>query len=105
MNNSEYFNKNKNNLFKIDNYDHLFQFQNENVKLNPIKIEHNSSEKTNLSIKSLNDDMFEDVFDNENKILSLTDLKDADYELVDITNAKIDNDNDGKDDLPYRWNK
>ena len=41
LNNSEYFNKNKNNLFKIDNYDHLFQFQNENVKLNPIKIEHN----------------------------------------------------------------
>jgi hypothetical protein len=94
LNNSDYFNKNKNNLFKIDNYEHLFQFQNENAKLKPIKIQHNSSEKSNLSIKSLNDDMFEDVFDNENKILNLSDLKDTDYELVDITNAKIENENE-----------
>jgi len=94
LNNSDYFNKNKNNLFKIDNYEHLFQYQNENAKLKPIKIQHNISEKSNLSIKSLNDDMFEDVFDNENKILNLSDLKDADYELVDITNTKIDNENE-----------
>ena len=102
LKNSDYFNKNKNILFKIDNYEHLFQFQNENAKLKPIKIEHNSSEKSNLSIKSLNDDMFEDIFnndtdndtDNENKILNLSDLKDTDYELVDITNAKIDNENE-----------
>ena len=94
LNNSDYFNKNKNNLFKIDNYEHLFQFQNENAKLKPIKIQHNSSEKSNLSIKSLNDDMFEDVFDNENKVFNLSDLKDTDYELVDITNAKINNENE-----------
>jgi hypothetical protein len=94
LNNSDYFNKNKNNLFKIDNYDHLFQFQNENAKLKPIKIEHNLSEKSNLSIKSLNDDMFEDVFVNEDKIVNLSDLKDDDYLLVDITNTKIVNDNE-----------
>jgi len=98
LNNSDYFNKNKNNLFKIDNYDHLFQFQNENAKLKPIKIEHNSSEKSSLSIKSLNDNMFEDVFDNENKILNLMDLKDTDFDLVDITNMKTDNENESENE-------
>jgi hypothetical protein len=96
LNNSDYFNKHKNNLFKIDNYDHLFQFQNETNKLNPIKIDHNISEKSNLSIKSIHDDMFEDVFENENKVLNLSDLKDSDYDLVDITNTNITNENDNK---------
>jgi hypothetical protein len=48
--------------------------------------------------------MFEDVFDNENKILSLTDLKDADYDLVDITNTKIENENENKNNVTLKSN-
>lgn len=32
LNNSDFFNKNKNVLFKVDDYEHLFQFQNEDTK-------------------------------------------------------------------------
>ena len=39
LNDSEYFNKNKNVLFKIEDYEHLFQ--DEIQKLKPITIQHN----------------------------------------------------------------
>jgi hypothetical protein len=46
LNNSDFFNKNKNLLFKIDDYDHLIQ--NENPVLKPIKI-HTTSAMSQLS--------------------------------------------------------
>ena len=96
LNNSDFFTKNKNVLFKIEEYEHLFKSQNENAKLKPIKIDHSSSAKSNSSIKSFKDDIFEDIFDNDNKLISLEDLKDTDFELVDITNTNLTNDNDNK---------
>ena len=51
LTNSDYFNKNKNSLFKIDNYDHLFQFKKEDDKLKSIKIDHSISIKSTCSIK------------------------------------------------------
>jgi len=87
LDNSDFFNKNKNILFKIDDYEHLFQ--NENQKLKPIKIQHNSSAKSQLSIKSFDNDIFEEVFENineENKgVVDLDNLSD----LVDLTHTNI----------------
>jgi hypothetical protein len=79
LNGSEYFNKNKNVLFKIDDYEHLFQ--DENQKLKPITIQHNSSAKSQLSIKSFDNEMFDDVFD-EN-------ISDLSSDLIDLTNADL----------------
>ena len=97
LNNSDFFNKNKNVLFKVDDYEHLFQFQNEDTKLKPLKIEHNSSLKSNISIKSFDNEVFEDMFNDDNKFVNLEDLKSGDYsELIDITNSNMTNDNDNK---------
>ena len=90
LNSSEFFNKNKNVLFKIDEYDHLFQ--DENQKLKPITIQHNSSAKSQMSIKSFDNEMFEDVFD-EN-IVNMSDLSsdllsDLSSDLVDLTNTNL----------------
>lgn len=82
LNGSDFFNKNKNVLFKIDDYDHLFQ--EENQKLKPITIQHNSSAKSQISIKSFDNEMFEDVFD-EN-IINISDLP---SDLIDLTNDNL----------------
>ena len=84
--NSDFFNKNKNVLFQINNYDHIFQ--DENKKKKPIKIEYNSSAKSNLSIKSFNEEMFENIF--ENNDLNSENLKELNTcDLVDMTNTNI----------------
>jgi len=83
LNNSDFFNKNKNLLFTIDDYEHLFQ-QDEN-KLKPIKIGNDISLKSNLSIKSFDNNMFDDVFD-ENNSIDLNNLNDV---LIDITNINL----------------
>ena len=90
LNNSDFFNKNKNVLFKIDDYDHLIQ--NENPVLKPIKI-HTTSAMSQLSAKSFNNEIFDNVFE-ENTIgldnltentINLSDLAD----LVDLTDADM----------------
>ena len=86
LNNSDFFNKNRNILFTIDDYEHLFQ-QDEN-KLKPIKIGNDVSLKSNLSIKSFDNNMFDDVFD-ENNTIDLNNLKDMSIDLVDITNINL----------------
>jgi len=89
LNNSEFFNKNKNILFKIEDYEHLFNDENKN-KLKPIVI-HNSSVKSINSIMTFNDEIFENIFDSnihmleiKNKDLNLSD------ELVEITKLNSD---------------
>ena len=96
LNNSEFFNKNKNVLFKVDDYEHLFQFKNEDTKLKPLKIEHNLSVKSNISIKSFDNEVFEDMFSDDNTIVNLEDLKGNYSELIDITNSNLTNDTDNK---------
>jgi hypothetical protein len=83
LNNSDFFNKNKNILFKIDEYEHLFQ--NEQTKLKPLTIGNNISLK---SIASVNNEIFENVFEDTNAI-DLNDLKDMSIDLVDITNSNM----------------
>ena len=86
LTNSDFFNKNKNVLFEINNYDHLFQ--DENQKKKPIKIEYNSSAKSNLSINSFDEEMFEKIF--ENSDLNAENLKELDNdELIDMSNSNI----------------
>jgi hypothetical protein len=85
LNNSEFFNKNKGTLFKVDDYEYLFQ-QNTN-KLKPITIGNNISAKSNFSIKSFDNEQFDDIFD-ENTI-DLNDLKEMSVDLIDITNSNL----------------
>lgn len=87
LNNSDFFNKNKNHLFKIDDYDHLFQ--QDSTKLKPIIIGNNVSLK---SLNSVNNDLFEDIFDDDNsntETFGLNDLKEMSIDLVDLTNSNI----------------
>ena len=85
LNNSDFFNKNKNTLFTIDDYEHLFQ--NENQRLKPITIEHNTSAKSQISIKSFDNEIFEDIF-NENTV-NLNTLKELEMDLEDLTNVNL----------------
>jgi len=89
---SDFFNKNKNVLFTIDDYDHLFQ--EENTKLKPINIQHDSSSKSRFSINSIDNEIFEDIFETNENALDLNDLKDMSIDLIDITNSSIDNTKD-----------
>jgi hypothetical protein len=82
LNNSDFFNKNKNHLFKIDDYAHLFE--QETTKLKPITIGNNVSLK---SVTSMNDELFEDIFDNNVNTINLNDLKDMSIDLVDLMNV------------------
>lgn len=93
---SDFFNKNKNVLFTVDNYDHIFK--DETIKLKPIKIEYNSSLKSNSSIKSISEDLYEDIFNNDdNSHIDLNDLKNMSMELVDMTETNfLDKKDDSK---------
>jgi hypothetical protein len=91
LNNSDFFNKHKNNLFKIDDYEHLFD--QEPTKLKPLTIGNDISLK---SYKSIDENIFEDIFeddknasDSSDVALSLNDLKDMSLDLVDLTNTSI----------------
>jgi hypothetical protein len=99
--NSEFFNKNKNVLFKIDDFEHLFP--NEKNKLAPIKINHNTSAKSQLSIQSIDNELFDDVFDD--KSINLNDLKKMSIDLVDITNTQfLENKNITNDQVTLKSN-
>jgi hypothetical protein len=60
---NEFFNKNKNILFKIDD-ENLFMFNQINVDKKPIII-HDTSIKSALSIQSIDDSLFENLFGNQ----------------------------------------
>jgi hypothetical protein len=79
--NSEFFNKQKNVLFQIDPYEGVYT--KEDSKLKPLHIDYTTSTKSNLSVQSLNHEIFETIFEKEEmekeekkNIVSLTDLVD-----------------------------
>lgn len=80
---SDYFVKNKNVLYQIENYDHLFDLD-ENEKLKPIQIGDNISVHSNISAKSINDDMFEGVFEDTPQLVDLNDLKEMSINMEEI---------------------
>jgi hypothetical protein len=82
---SEYFIKNKNVLFEVEDYSYLFEeSSNENKPLDPIKIDHNVS-NSNLSVHSINNNLYDEIFTPEH--LTLGDLQDLSIDLVDLTNS------------------
>ena len=83
LNNSDFFIKNKNVLFTVDDYSHLFA--NEDTKLKPITIQHNVSSKSNISIKSLNAEIFEDIFEEQKENDNENENEDGSLSLIDIT--------------------
>jgi hypothetical protein len=84
---SDFFNKNKNIKFQIEDYSFLYEEEKPDAKP-PIKIDHNLSAKSTLSLNSIDNNMFEDLFSNgEAKMLTLDDLKDENIDLIDITNS------------------
>jgi len=95
LNGSEFFNKNKNKLFTIDDYEHLFNLQE--GKLKPITIQHDLSSKSKMSIKSFDENIYEDIFEDNTETISLDNLKELSIELVDITNEDILDTNDKQD--------
>ena len=83
LNNSDFFNNNKNKLFQIEDYEHFFQVDKTTKK--PIVIEHNSSVKSMLSIQSVDNEIFEGVFeDNTKHDINEADEADELNELVDL---------------------
>ena len=91
---SDYFNKNQNTLFKVEDYSHLITL-NETKPLQSLKI--STSLKSVLSVKSINNDIFEDIFEQEQEqdkepcssSISLQDIKTLGVELIDITHSNI----------------
>lgn len=90
LNNSDFFNKNKNILFKIDDYEHLFKHEQ---KLKPLIIGNNISLK---SLKSVDNEIFNDIFDDSNNLLDVTNLhntlNDPTLDLLDLTNETLTTD-------------
>jgi hypothetical protein len=92
--NSEFFNKNKNILFKIDDYEHLIRKQNH--KLKTIKIDYTSSAKSNLSLNSINNEIFENLFDDTYHSSTMNNHEHDNSiieDILHIDNNSIDNNN------------
>ena len=82
---SDFFNKQKNVLFNVEDFTHLLLNDDDKKPLKPLKI--STSLKSNSSIKSIDDSMFENIFENESQHVSLTDIKNMGLDIVDITNS------------------
>ena len=85
---SDFFNKNKNILFHIPDYSHLMYEDEEENKLAPIQIHNNSQHSIpDISFHSVHDqdDLFENIFENNNNHVNLGDLNETNIELLDIT--------------------
>lgn len=88
---SDFFNKNQNILFKVEDYSHLLSYEEE-LKRQPLKI--HTSLKSHISIKSIDDSMFEQIFETNNDspnnlTVSLEDVKENGLSLVDITDSNM----------------
>lgn len=82
---SDFFNKNKNLLFKVDDYSHIFQ--NETDKKPPIKIDYSNSLKSNMSAQSIQNQMFEEIFDDNNE------LNEMGEDLLELDEAALTREN------------
>jgi hypothetical protein len=87
---SDFFNKQQNILFTVEDYSHLIPSPLSNDQcLKPLNIM-NISQKSNLSVKSIDDSIFENIFENNtttNNHITLDDVKTLNIDLVDITNS------------------
>ena len=91
---SEFFNKKQNILFNVEDYSHLISNDDGVKVLRPLNIS-NGSQKSVLSAKSIDDTIFENIFENSasisqnnnNSHITLADVKHMNVELVDIMNS------------------
>ena len=85
---SEFFVKSQNVLFNIEDYTHLVTSDDLNDKpLKPLNIM-NTSHKSVLSAKSIDDTIFENIFSEPDaNLLTLSDIKNMNVELIDIMNS------------------
>ncbi len=67
LNNSDFFIKNKNKLFKVDEYEHLINFDSEKPTLKPIKIHDSEKNKINISAECFDENIFENIFSSDKK--------------------------------------
>jgi hypothetical protein len=94
---SDFFVKKQNVLFNVEDYSHLLTSEDEVKPLKPLKI---MSNKSVLSVKSIDDALFENIFENNNSdnnsdnnsnnnsnLVTLSDIKNMNVELVDIMNS------------------
>jgi len=81
---SDFFNKQQNILFKVEDYSHLIT-NPEIHQLTPLKI--STSLKSNHSIKSIDESLFENIFETIDAAISLEDVKNMKVELIDITHS------------------
>jgi len=96
---SDFFNKNKNVAFEIEDYSFALN-ENEKPTLAPIKIDHNITNKSLLSVQSINENLYEDLFVSNNEtepesnssesLQTLTEenLREYTMDLIDMTNSK-----------------
>jgi hypothetical protein len=84
LNDSDFFNKNINVLFKLESHEHLFN--NGIEKLKPIHIDHNVSAKSQLSIQSFDNEIYDEIFEKNVEINSLDEIS---CDLVDLTNMPL----------------
>jgi len=88
LNKSDYFNKNKNVLFQVDDYNFLFDNETDKRERLPlIKIDHTNSLRSNMSVKSIDDSLFENLFSDD--FISLDELKDKSVALVDVNDLVL----------------
>jgi len=78
LSNCDFFNKNKNILYTIDDYDHILE-NNVNTKLKPLNINHTLSMNSVLSLESLKEDI--DIYNNV-----FTEKDDMPFDLMEVTN-------------------
>jgi len=85
---SDFFNKQQNILFKVENYDHLIS-NSEIKELKPLHFSTSlKSHDSVLSIKSFDDTLFENIFEKcSDNSISLLDIQNNNIELIDITNS------------------
>lgn len=85
---SEFFVKSQNVLFDIEDYTHLVTSDDLNDKpLKPLNIM-NTSHKSVLSAKSIDDSIYENIFSEpDTNLVTLSDIKNMNVELIDIMNS------------------
>lgn len=85
---SEFFIKKQNVLFNVEEYSHLIMSDDVKV-LKPLNIS-NGSHKSILSVKSIDETIYDNIFENNNdnhNHITLSDVKHMNVELVDIMNS------------------
>jgi len=88
LNKSEYFIKNKNVLFEVDDYNFAFDDEcDKKEKLPLIKIDHANSYKSNISVKSIDESIFENLFDDN--VLSQEFFKNETIDLIESTDIIV----------------